>query len=207
MGKDDSMGTIALVAVAVAAYSWGKGSKPTPTPTPTPGGETADLILRPTAQGFYNELQGVFGGDAAGATEKWQLLARPQIDPATTFSWVQFWNNVYFWDTYKMQPHGALAGAIEKVTLWGWCGKTNELDESFGKFRIRLGTIDLDSPEIVLPWGWALFSAEFPTKPGGGDWTWADVDAMEAGFGTMGVGYKPGNIAQLYAVVTYYVEG
>jgi hypothetical protein len=193
---------VAAVGIGTVAYFYMKGRN-----NNDGGGGTipTDLVLRPTGQGIYDQLVAIPAADMVGKA-KWEIVARPQIDPLACFTYNQMWDVRMRYDTYLMGNHTNESGMIQKVTLWGWCSKQlkDEVEYPvYGQFRIRVGGAEMDSTQFELPLNWTLFSTEFLQKPGGGAWSWADIDAMECGFGEMGENWSAGSIAQLYAVVSY----
>jgi hypothetical protein len=151
------------------------------------------LILRPNGAGFYTGL-------SPSSAPNWNCVNEAV---ASTVDWVKFWNNVYTWDTYAMQDHTTEAGTISSVAVYGVC-KREAGEDAVGKFRIRLGGVDQDGTEFAMlaSGAWSLFH-EVIARPGGGAWSWADIDAMECGFGERSDTWKAGFCCQLYAVVDW----
>jgi hypothetical protein len=197
----DTYLTISSTIVAGREYRWwivsGNASGSSPESPPlyfnSLSGTPATLTLRPNGAGYYTQLV------PFSAVTNWECVA-PAIPHPGRF--VEFWNYGYTWDTYALSDHTSEVGVIQKVTIYAVCSKEVGAGEVYGSLRIRISGMDTDSSEFSLTDVRTLYSAEF-SNPLGGEWSWADIDALEAGFGERSPVWAAGKCHQLYVKVDY----
>jgi hypothetical protein len=106
-------------------------------------------------------------------------------------------------DTYAMANHSSQLGSIISVTVYANCKKTGTGSSTIAQ-RLRLGTTNVDDASYpALTTSYVLYSAVLG-RPGGGSWSWTDIDNLEAGITLY---CTPGTSVTycdwLYIIVTY----
>jgi len=105
-------------------------------------------------------------------------------------------------DTYSMQDSGLSGFVINSVVIhivtadYGGTGSA--------KTALRTGGTTYEGNSNNLTASYVDYSTTYATNPGGGAWTWAQIDAMEMGVTlTTGTGWC--GATQIYAVVNYTI--
>lgn len=108
-------------------------------------------------------------------------------------------------DLYNVQNSSVGSGTINWVRVYAVMRITNE-PANYGKLSIKSGGIAEDSAAKALTTSWATYYEQWDTPPEGGSWTWAKIDALQAGaslYGDSGKYAPRGNCTQVYVVVDY----
>ncbi|MBN2462627.1 MAG: PKD domain-containing protein [Dehalococcoidia bacterium] len=130
--------------------------------------DTTTLI--PNAAGSSTQLSRV------GAASNWQACTSDDGDT----SYVYTTNNNYRTDLYNLSDV-SLAGTINSVTVYIRARANANPTQTCARTAIRTGTTDYFGPEVTLTTSYAVSSTTYTTNPGGGNWTWAQINALQAG--------------------------
>jgi hypothetical protein len=84
------------------------------------------------------------------------------------------------WDTYALEDSSGQSGAINSVTVY-FRGKRNA-GTGHAHPRLRLGTTNVDGTQVDVTTSFVT-SNEVLARPGGGSWSWSDIDSLQAGVG------------------------
>jgi hypothetical protein len=114
-----------------------------------------------------------------GALSNWDCVDEVTSDGDTSYVWGTV-SGAYQKDTYATPDPATRPGTINKVIIKINCERSSG-QGLFAKTVVRTGGTDYEGIEITLTNSYVVYSTEYPTKPGGGSWTWADIDAMEIG--------------------------
>lgn len=151
--------------------------------------------LRPNGVGTNSENTPV------GDTPNWECVDEETADDDTTY--VYKGNSGWARDTYAMQDHSVGSGTINKVTVYIRC---KEVTIGYGRTVIRTGGSEYEGAVKALTGAWLEYNTEYATNPKtGSPWTWAEVDALEAGVDLAGYLYdsRKGLCTQVWVVVDY----
>ena len=157
----------------------------------------ATLILRPNGVGDYANIE----DEVPDAAAHWTVVDEVVADDADYVA-----QNVAgtAYDVYALE-NTAQAGIINSVTVYFRCRRGIGAGTRTATPRLRLGASETTGTEITLGTSWTLYN-EILARPGGGTWSWTDVNALQAGVGlytpTSGVSFEA-FCSQLYIVVTY----
>ena len=108
-------------------------------------------------------------------------------------------------DSYTTENHTTEVGAITKVVMYFRGRSTTWPGINHMAPMIRLSGTDEFGTYVELPQTpWTTYAEDFATKPGGGPWTWADIDNMEIGIRSYkNYTYTMLFCTQVYAIVHY----
>lgn len=157
------------------------------------------FTLRPNAPGFSADNTPV------GAPTNWECVDETTVDDDTTYAWMAGGGG-YEIDLHNCQNHTTEAGTITKITLHV-ITRTTSLYAGFSwklMGAIRIGGTSYYSSWTNVTTSYTDYSFEWATNPGGGNWTWADIDNIQIGFAQQsGSGTCEIRTTQVYAVVEY----
>ncbi len=163
------------------------------------------LTLRPNAAGTG---QGNAQHSKNTGQANWEHCDEVTADDAATY----VYNNttsvtpVLLGDRYNLQDHGGQLGKITKVTIWFRARYSMLNGTAKARTQILSGTIYSGSFQDLTN-TWANYSTEYANHPGGGSWTWAQVNSLQAGFHSETVGNgssaTQAEITQVWVVVDY----
>jgi hypothetical protein len=124
------------------------------------------LTLRPTGTGTYTEL-------TPSAGTNWSCVDEAVVNDADYVSNGTL--NSTARDTYQMADHTIEIGIINSVTVYfrPFTGDTNTVAP-----MLRLGTTDVTGTPTT---GAPTTRSELLARPGGGNWSWTDIDNLESG--------------------------
>ena len=135
--------------------------------------------LRPSAVGDEENL--MFG--TSGDTFHWQDVDEASPDGDTTrvnTDWA-----TYQRDLYNIANSGVGAGTINSVKVYAVCTtQDSSPDQPLAlKIAVKTGGTAYESSEISLSGAdaYTSYSNTWETNPGGGDWSWVDIDALQVG--------------------------
>lgn len=128
--------------------------------------------LEPTAQGNYD--QWIL---AAGAS-KWVACQRPNDDAASYIREANDNKRCSF--IMADLPAVAAGGVMDQVDIYSRLGSAGDSSIDWRLF-CRLGGVDLDYTSRVMPFPWTTITETDIGRPGGGIWSFTDVNSAEAG--------------------------
>ncbi len=108
-------------------------------------------------------------------------------------------------DYYDVPDPSVNSGTIDNVTVYVMARETVSDSDIYVGTRIKLGASTSNGSLRALTTSYVLYSDTFTTKPGGGSWTWTDIDNMEIGQLLSSVTGKAALGTQIYAVVNYTI--
>lgn len=146
--------------------------------------------LNPTGAGAMTNLT-----PSAGAN--WQC-----VSDSSDSTHVNTTSTTSVYDTYAMENHTTQVGTISSVTVYFRASETSR-SSGFATPRLRLGTTNRDGTEQNLDS--TTDYSQTITRPGGGSWSWSDIDSLEAGIGLRNADGSPDKAYcyKLYIIVTY----
>ena len=138
---------------------------------------SATVILRPNAAG--DETNFNIGGTTPAPTN-WESVDEASSDDDVTY--VEEVGNSYAHDLYSLSDV-SLSGSINSVTVYIHCkaGPTPAWPSAYT--RIKTGGGAYNGTEITLSTSYATYSTSYSNNPGGGAWTWTQINALQAGLG------------------------
>jgi len=86
-------------------------------------------------------------------------------------------------DLYNIQDHSVGSGTINSVTVYAYCMRADIIDTVQASLKIacKTGGVAYEDVERTLTAGWVYYSKVWAANPGGGAWTWAQIDALQVG--------------------------
>ncbi len=131
-------------------------------------------ILRPNGVGVETNIAGQY--PLSGA--HWDKVDEATPDDALTY--VRHHLTSYATDTYAL-PAGVGEGSIDKVSVYARCYGISG-NYNYAKTVIRTHSILYEGTGHNLTSNWEDLSAEYQLNPNTSQpWTWAEIDALEAG--------------------------
>ncbi len=137
--------------------------------------------------------------------DNWEDIDDPIDSPDDDTTRVQTEQTAYQKDTYATANHTEGHGTITKVTVNFRAVRSDNTTSGQAKAVIRTQATDYEGSEQVLTTSYADYSAEWTLNPNtSANWTWNEVDALEAGVTLKREG-TAGNVrcTQVYVEVTY----
>ncbi len=153
--------------------------------------DTGTLIIRPNAAGTKTDWNPV------GSTNNWECVDEVTTDEDTTFVNTTSKNKK---DFYNLQDHTTETGSISNVRLFVRA-KGNAGAEITP--TLKTGGVEYPGQAHILTTSYADYYEDWATNPAGGNWTWSDMDALEAGFRSSTAAVVEHRVTQLYLNVTY----
>ena len=153
------------------------------------------IILRPNAAGDVTQL----GNNSANAN--WQNVDEATSDGNDTYVYGQY--TFYVRDLYNLFDHTTESETINSVTIYILARKDVQVAGG-GKTLIKTGGTEYLGAENTLTDSYASYSTTYTTNPqAGGAWTWAQIDALQAGVALRtGINYWS-YCTQVYVEVNY----
>jgi len=159
----------------------------------TTGGGTE--TLRPNATGTYSQC------DRAGAFFNYQCVDEAVADEDATYVYTQFGATEL--DTYNITNHIQGTGAINSVTVYIRARATSGTHAVEVAIR-TYGTNDFGSYTSPVSTSYTDISAIWTENPYTNNaWTWAEIDALEAGVRHYDLGFGYPLTTQVYVEVDY----
>jgi archaellum component FlaG (FlaF/FlaG flagellin family) len=137
--------------------------------------------------------------------ENWEDVDDPVGSPDDDTTRVQTDQTAYQKDTYTTANHSEGHGDITKLTVYFRAMRTDNTTGGQAQAVIRTYDTDHEGSVQELTTSYADYSAEWTSNPTTSDnWTWSEVDALEAGISLKREG-TAGEVrcTQVYVVVTY----
>jgi len=152
-------------------------------------------ILRPNSVGAETNIAGQYPTSG----EHWDKVDEATPDDSATY--VRHNLTSFAIDTYAL-PAGGGVGDIDKVTVYARCYGISG-NYNYAKTVIRTHSTLYEGTEHNLISGWEDLSTEYQLNPNTSQpWTWAEIDALEAG-----VALKSSSSGEFFAICTQvYVE-
>ncbi len=152
-------------------------------------------ILRPNGVGAETNIAGQYPTSG----EHWDKVDEATPDDSATY--VRHNLTSFAIDTYAL-PAGGGVGDIDKVTVYARCYGISG-NYNYAKTVIRTHSTLYEGTEHNLISGWEDLSTEYQLNPNTSQpWTWAEIDALEAG-----VALKSSSSGEFFAICTQvYVE-
>lgn len=153
------------------------------------------LTLRPNGAGNYTNVPSQNPADGA----HWDKVDEVVADGTTTMVYTSN-NTTAYRDSYTLGDT-AQSGTINSVTVH----HETRVIEGTGHILpfLRLGGVDGDGTEVVTGSGGWLAGSETIGKPGGGGWSWANINSLEVGARLKGNAAAVCMLTQTYVVVDY----
>jgi VCBS repeat-containing protein len=134
------------------------------------------------------------------ATTNWECVKVNDGDGSYVFSG----SGTVQRDLYRLADI-SLSGTINSVTVHGICKGTKPGDGA--RFSIKINGTVYDGTEISVALEYAEFSSQWTTNPSGGNWSWEDINALQAGVGLKKpTGGAEARCTQLRVVVDYSAD-
>lgn len=157
----------------------------------------ATEILRPDAQGTYTEI--IYVND----TDHWDAVNEAVADGFTTFL-ADNCDDVFHTDTFGLPNSGVGAGVINSVKVY--VVANYEGTGANGRLKLAVYTnsaLHEGSEETAIA-DWTSYDKTWVTNPETTNpWTWAEINALEAGISVKG---KIGGVGGDVYVTQVYVE-
>ena len=174
---------------------------------------TSAETLRPNAAG--DETNFPLQYPSTGA--HWDKVDETSADEESTIIYINGSSgNPYYRDLFNIQNHSAGSGAINSVTVYARVKKLYYTTYAYLAIKTN-GTVyesDLKTITTGYPtYPFTTLSYQWTTNPSTGSaWTWAQIDALQAGIRQNAWWYSPDNwdyakTTQVYAVVDYWPVG
>jgi len=158
-------------------------------------------ILRPNGGGTETNIAGQYPTSG----EHWDKVDEATPDDSNTY--VRHNLTSYATDTYAL-PAGEGVGDIDKVTVYARCYGISG-NYNYARTVIRTHSTLYEGTEHNLTSSWEDLSTEYQLNPGTSQpWTWAEIDALEAGVAlkSSSSGDFFAICTQVYVEVTYFTE-
>ncbi len=131
-------------------------------------------VLRPNAAGDEENIN----EESPGGQPHWSLVDEAVSDDDTTnvktnWTWLR--------DLYNIPDSGVGAGTITSVKVYANARAGLEPTQGSLKLAVKTGGTAYESSEKTVTTSYALYSNEWTTNPGGGSWTWAQINALQIG--------------------------
>jgi len=153
------------------------------------------IVLRPNGAGNYTEW-----GTVVGAATHCQAVNETTADDDSSYIEEAASDKR---DTFTLTDSGLTAGCIQSVKVCAIAERINSSNKRM-RFMIRSGGTDDSGGTEYLSSSWDNKSNTWTTDPDTGlPWTWAAVDALEAGVTTEVSYYSGARVTQLWVEVTY----
>jgi hypothetical protein len=175
--------------------------------SPTIMGASKLLVIRPNAAGDNTAL-GNTDGSTFGAATNYTLVDETTSDgDATRVSWIEDAASNPGYDLYNLENHSSETGTITKVSVFVVAKKANAYcTNPFTQPLIKTGGTEYNGTQNMLSTDYVIYSDDWTTNPNTGiAWTWADIDALQAGVRLDSIGAVGcwSYCTQVYVVVYY----
>ncbi|MBA7701765.1 hypothetical protein ES703_110511 [subsurface metagenome] len=155
------------------------------------------LPLLPSGDGDYTGINDV---EPTG-TAHYLVVDDPVLSPDDLTTYVSTTSGTQQKDAYTL-PNPSLTGTINSVKVYFRAGGINDKPHDYQPF-LRLGEVETSG--TVQTHSLAAFTTynQILARPGGGNWTWTDINDLQVAIGLMDTG--PGNpvCTQVYVEVDY----
>jgi hypothetical protein len=126
---------------------------------------------------------------STGASGHWQCVSDADKSDGTAYVYAGSGDNrdaEWFTDYYSVQDHASVSGTIDSVTVFVRC-QCDRSNAAYAQTYIKLGDNYSNGTQYALSTKWTDHSDSL-AKPGGGSWSWDDIDNIQCG-----VGLNPGS--------------
>jgi flagellin-like protein len=162
------------------------------------------ITLRPNANGD-SQLSRNTGSN------NYQAVDEDPSDDATTYVYDNSGSDGYARDYYGFTDHTTETGTINSVTVYIDCRQLlsgGSTSQSHARTVLRYNGNSNYGTDINLGTSWTVYQTAYTARPGGGSWTWADIDALQAGVSLdsadlFGSTQSQAQATQVYVIVTY----
>lgn len=152
--------------------------------------------IRPDAAGTYTEC------DPVGDTSNYLCVDEEVADGDSTY--VQTTGNVTELDTYNTDNHSEGKGTVTSVKVYARCKGTVSADTHAAEVAIRTNDADYFGGTTLLPTSYTDLSHTWTYNPNTeSEWTWDEIDALQAGVRQYDQGDGDVRCTQVYVEVTY----
>ncbi len=131
--------------------------------------------LNPNAVGDSAQLS--IGGSSPPANN-WQACQTSDDDTSYVANNVEGSTK---YDLYNLDDHGTASGTINSVTVYIEARRSSSGSSTTAQPVIKTGGTEYRPGAHSLTDSYAVYSDTWATNPAGGDWTWTDIDALQAG--------------------------
>ncbi|MCW3997479.1 MAG: hypothetical protein NWF10_02800 [Candidatus Bathyarchaeota archaeon] len=100
-----------------------------------------------------------------------------QVNPDSKYIYHN--NRTQLIDYYSLQDVGSISGTIERVTVYAQCKSL--VQQGDGRIYMRLGGTQARGSEFSLSVAWTDYSYSRTSRPGGGSWTWNNINNLQVG--------------------------
>jgi FlaG/FlaF family flagellin (archaellin) len=144
------------------------------------------ITLRPNAVGTTGITE------RQGDTVNWRCVDEASADTSTyVYMPPPIWPfGTFQTDTYNLEDT-TQTGTITNVKVYIRCSETNTILGSQARTTMRVGggPIQLGTTTINLGTAWTTYSSDYSKAPGGANWTWDDINQLQAGVSLQSRGY------------------
>jgi len=152
------------------------------------------LTIRPNGEGYTCNLS-IYGDDAA-----WKCVDETPSDEDTTFVYSESSTEA---GVFSLENHTTETGAISKIKVYNRC-KSSSATGCYSREYIYIGGSLYEGTLHTLTTSWADYYTEWATNPKTGvAWTWADIDALQAGTELFSSQGKDSYCTQVYVIIEY----
>jgi len=158
--------------------------------------------LRPNAAGDESNINSQYPYDE-DQTLHWNKVDEVNQDGDSTF--VVDASSTYYRDLYALPSHSG-SGTINSVTVHAYCRVDDPPDVASLKVVCKTGGVVYEGSDEILTESFALYSKQWTNNPGGGAWTWEQIDALQIGIALKSSHTEAGwssRCTQVYVVVNY----
>ncbi len=159
----------------------------------TPVRAQSTEILRP------NDVGTLTNWTAFGAANNWECVNEVPSDNDTTYVTTSG-NNIH--DSYNLQDHTTGSGTISNVRVYA---RAKSLTAGkILRLTVVVGGTEDESADITLTDAYVDYYADWAQNPvTSANWTWTEIDALEAGFRNTVAGKVEHRVTTVWVVVTY----
>ena len=161
--------------------------------------ETRIQTLRPDGAGDLTQLT------PFGEANNWECVDEATSDENTTYVWMENSWPTFIKDLYTLDDHVG-SGTINSVTVYTVSRETISGGRATQRTIIKSGTTTDEGGAAALITSWRTRTDIYTLNPDTGNpWTWAEVDALQAGVGLRGeTGYgSKSRCTQVYVEVNW----
>lgn len=134
----------------------------------------ATATFVPNGVGDYTNIAKEEPADAI----HWTLVDDPPASPDDLSTYVYSTDAAQVKDAYDLVDHTTESGTINSVKVYFRTISEGNFVQPF----LRLGTDETAGTEITATASWVTYS-EILARPGGGDWSWTDIDNLQVVIG------------------------
>lgn len=151
----------------------------------------ATVTIRPNGAGYYTNI----GSQTPSSGAHWEKVDEAVADDA---DYVEPTSLNLVKDSYSLE-NPASGGTINSVTVYL---RHRSFTAGHAYALLRLASVDTLGAQLG---GASSFTtvASVVGRPGGGSWSWSDINALEAGMQVKGTGAFYQQVSQVYVVVDY----